>query len=234
MRISNHIVLTALLLCGGSFSLSAQVDPIWVNNNFSECKKSEASHYLLIEQMTDYYVIAMYDVSGNLKMKGGCLDPAGEVFDGEFEFYHSSGMVESKGRYMYDAKVGVWERFDQRGNRLAERNYASFDTRHMAYTYVDEMPKFEGGRKDFSSFLKQKMSPLVNETEFRDNGPKLELGFVVKEDGTIEGVEFIKGLDPDWNMRALHSIGALPTCIPGKKSGKEVRVYVRLPLDLSR
>ena len=78
------------------------------------------------------------------------------------------------------------------------------------------------------------MNPLVNETEFRENAPNLEVGFVVKEDGMIEGIEFIKGLDPDWDLATLHSLGALPVLIPGKKSGEEVRVYVRLPIDLSR
>ena len=192
MRISNHVLTLCLVLLGSAQYTQAQVKPIWVNNAFTECNKSEASHYMVVEAMVESYSLAMYDTQGNLKMKGGSLDADGNTFHGDFEFYHSNGKLESKGRYIHDAKVDVWERYDSRGKTLAERYYAAFDARHMAYTYVDEMPRFEGGRKNFSNFLKQKISPLVNQTEFRENAPNLEVGFVVKEDGTIEGIEFIK------------------------------------------
>ncbi len=234
MRIPIKAVTLYLFALGAWHFSYSQVEPIWINNSFTECKKSEASHYIVIEPIGESYGLAMYDVHGNLKMKGECQDEKGEVFHGDFEFYHSNGMLESKGRYIHDAKVDVWDRYDQRGIALAERYYAAFDARHMAYTYVDEMPRFEGGKKKFQDFLKQKFSSLVNETEFRENALKLEVGFVIKEDGIIEGIEFIKGLDPDWDLKALHTLGTLPAWIPGKKSGEEVRVYVRLPIELSR
>lgn len=234
MRIPNYVSLLALALLSMSQSADAQVDPVWVNNTFSHCAKADASHYLLIEPIADGYLLAMYDVHGNLKMKGGSMDALGELFDGEFEFYHSNGMLECKGRYSYDAKVGVWERYDKRGTPLAERNYASFDAKHMAYTYVDQMPRFEGGKKIFADYLKQKISTLVREDELGDNGSKLEVGFVIKEDGVIEGIEFTKGLNPDWDMAALHTLGTLPSWIPGRKLGEQVRVFLRLPIDLSR
>lgn len=228
----NLIVLLSLFF----FSLSAvaQKEKTWLDNSLSICKKGKATHYLTVEPASKHFQIELYDLNHQLKMKGKSRDAKGEIFHGPCEFYHSNGKIESKGNYVDDSKVGIWERYDQQGNRLAERRYAAFNSKKMAYTYVDEMPVFEGGEENFKLFLKQKLSSVVNPTEFASKQQDIELGFVVSERGLIENLEFIKGYTPEWDVAALEELNAMPSWIPGKNAGENVRVYVRLPLDLSR
>ncbi len=216
-----------------TLSASAQKEKFWLNNSLEDCKKKNATHYLLIKASKNGYQIEMFNIEDQLKMVGTSNDSKGKIFDGYFEFFHPNGMVESKGTYQEDTKVGIWERFDAKGNRLAERSYAAFNPNKMAYTYVDEMPMYGGGNENFSNFLKQKLQPLVNKTEYADKGVSLELGFIVSEEGFIENVEFTQGLNPEWDKSALEAIKAMPIWNPGKKFGETVRVFVRLPLELS-
>lgn len=233
MRISFVHTISSLGLLALTLSVSAQSEKIWLDNTLNSCKKKDATHYLEVSPDGNEYSLKMFDKDQKLKMVGTSVDPMGKTFEGYFEFFHPNGKLESKGEYLEDVKIGIWERFDSRGNRLAERTYAAFSPSKMAYTYVEEMPLYEGGNENFSDFLKLKLRPLVNNTEFADKPLSLELGFVVSEQGLIENLEFTRGLTPEWNETALEAIKAMPKWNPGKKSGENVRVWVRLPIDLS-
>jgi hypothetical protein len=232
----NHGILICLLILftGLNAYAGGDKDKIWLDHNLEECKRSKAVRYMEVTPDGDTYVLHMYTLDKELCMKGAAVDRLGRKWEGNFEFYHANGTLESKGHYVAHTKVGLWERYDLRGNRLAERTYAAYDTQRSAYTYVDEMPLYDGGNKNFKDFLKQKLTTLVYNTEPGGNDLTLELGFVVSEDGTLSGVEFTKGLDPDWDVAALNELKTLPSWLPGKKSGDPVRVFVRVPIDLSR
>ena len=228
-RYIQAIALTAaILFC---FQLDAQKEKFWLNNSLQHCKKKDATHYMLITACTKEFHLEMFDMEGRLKMIGTSDDERGETFHGYFEFYHDNGMMESKGNYLEDHKVGIWERYDQKGNRLAERMYAAYNPVKHAFFYVDEMPMYEGGNENFLNFLKQKLEPLVNETEHASEGVDIELGFVVSERGLIEGIELVKGLDESWDEQALKELQRLPLWVPGKKSGENVRVWMQLALN---
>lgn len=230
--ITRTSILIIALLC--LIQADAQKEKYWLDNSLELCKKKDASHYMLITACSKEYHLEMFDIEGRLKMIGTSNDSRGEVFEGYFEFYHDNGMVESKGHYLEDYKVGVWDRFDMQGNRLAERMYAAYNPGKNAFFYVDEMPMYEGGNENFLNFLKQKLEPLVNDNEIAQNEATVELGFVVSENGFLEGVELVKGLDAEWNDRALNELQAMPHWLPGKKSGENVRVWMQLAVNLSR
>jgi hypothetical protein len=188
--------------------------------------------YMKVNKGQNTYNVEAYDRSDRLKMKGRSLDPKGQVWHGSFEFYHPNGKIESKGQYLDGAKVGIWERFDMNGKPLAERMYAAFDPKNMAYIYVDQMPRFDGGEKKFSEFLKHKWMDLVNDGVFLEKGGQIELSFIVTERGSIENLELTKGISAEWDAKALNLLTVLPDWIPGKNQGENVRVGVSLLIEL--
>ena len=178
------------------------------------------------------YELKVFDKSDKLKMKGQSLDPKGTIWHGPFEFYHSNGKIESSGLYQEGAKVGMWQRFDGEGNPLAERVYAAFDPKTMAYFYVDQMPEYKGGEKKFSEFLKLKWKDLVIESVFLEKDSPLELTFIVDEKGSVMNPRFTQGVSAEWDAKALNLLTAIPDWIPGKNQGENVRVKVRLLIEL--
>ncbi len=188
--------------------------------------------YMKVQKGQDHYDLELYDRDDHLRMKGFSEDAKGRVWHGNFEFYHTNGTLESKGNYLDGLKVGVWERYDANGKPLAERMYAAFDPKAMAYFYVDQMPRFDGGEKKFSEFLKHKWMDLVNDGVFLEKGGQIELSFIVTERGSIENLELTKGISAEWDAKALNLLTVLPDWIPGKNQGENVRVGVSLLIEL--
>ncbi|NND93659.1 MAG: hypothetical protein HKN45_02275 [Flavobacteriales bacterium] len=217
------------------FSLvsNAQKDKNWLDVTMQPCKKGKAYYYLSHTPMEDGQMVKMYDLADRLRMKGFTEDKRGEIYDGPFEFYYANGNVESRGQYIKNQKVGLWERYDTHGNKLAERMYAAYNPMKQAFYYVDEMPSYEGGDENFLNFLKHKLKPIVDQSRYSPGDTDIEVGFVVSEKGFIESFELVKGLDEEWNEKALKELNAMPLWEPGKKSGENVRVWMQLTLDLS-
>lgn len=229
--ISEILVALSVVLFVSS-SLLGQ-ERLYVNNSLENCKKSKATHYKLVTESEKLYSVELYDMMSHLKMKGTSLDSMGNMFHGDFEFYHRNGIIESRGKYFEGSKVGLWERYSSQGKALAERNYAAFDTSRMAYLFVDEMPYFEGGKETFRTFLKQRLRPLVEEAVKGGKTPEIEFSFIVTQRGLIEELEITHGIDPYWDTAALELLQNLPRWMPGKNKGEEVRVWIKVPMELS-
>ena len=73
------------------------------------------------------WYVRVYGHEGILVMTGMYSDEALTIAEGVFTFYHMSGVVESTGRFHMGVKVGVWKRYDERGNPLLDRIYNERD-----------------------------------------------------------------------------------------------------------
>jgi hypothetical protein len=49
------------------------------------------------------------------------------------------------------------------------------------------------------------------------------------EDGTIRGVDVVKGATPSLNAESLRVIRSMPLWTPGNTNGKPVRVLMQIP-----
>jgi hypothetical protein len=222
------IILLSFTLSG----LFGQEGPIWLDQHLKPCKKNNGLLYMKVAQSTGAYELEVMDKSHNKIMKGQSLDPKGTEWNGNFEFYHPDGNIESRGLYQEGAKVGVWERFDSKGNQLAERMYAAFDHKSMAYFYVDQMPVYRGGEKKFQEFLKLSWKEIVNDNVFLEKDGPLELSFIVTEKGSVVSPRFTQGVSAEWDAKALNLLTVIPDWVPGKNQGENVRVKVRLLIEL--
>ena len=77
--------------------------------------------------------VNVYDHTKKLVMTGNYVDEDLTIADGTFTFYYPNGNMESSGQFVLGNKVGVWERFSERGDTLHERYY---DDRRATYEVV--------------------------------------------------------------------------------------------------
>ncbi len=142
--------------------------------------------------------------------------------------------------------------------RLSSTVFVEQDTsKDKVATVVDEQPEFVGGQMQLFKWLGQNIRyPQIA----RNNGIQgtVFVGFVVEKDGSISGVEIMKGVkgivrdtivvvghsetngvkgtkivereDHSIDNEATRVIAAMPNWRPGKQKGKAVRVRYTLPI----
>ncbi len=71
----------------------------------------------------DGWAARVYTPDGKLLMEGAFNDRELRIPQGEFTFFHSNGRSESQGQFCNGGKVGIWHRWDQRGQPLVDRVY---------------------------------------------------------------------------------------------------------------
>lgn len=225
------ILLLILGLSLSTVSVAQSDGRLWLDNALEVSTKSKATHYMQVGEKTpEGYKVAMYDIDGILKMEGISADSKTMILDGEVTFYHPNGNKESKGHYMDGQKIGVWERWSQAGKPMAERSYAAFNSEAMAYTYVDEMPVFEGGEKKFEEILKHRLGTCVS--EFAEQQKEVYISFIISEKGNITQAKVSDGRAEIASERLIAALTGLPDWTPGKKQGRPARVLITMPIKL--
>lgn len=102
-------------------------------------------------------------------------------------------------------------------------------TDNTIYQNSEQMPSYPGGLTAYYSFVN---SRLKYPTAAQENGVqgRVVIGFVVEKDGSLSNVKVTKSVTPELDNEALRIVRQLPTFIPGKNGGKNVRVYMSLPI----
>jgi len=99
------------------------------------------------------------------------------------------------------------------------------------FTVVEEAPVPEGG---LDALYRHIMTEIKYPLESRKKGSegKVFLSFIVQTDGTLSDYQVLKGVDADINAEAIRVMQAGgPKWIPGKQSGKLVKVKMVLPIE---
>lgn len=97
---------------------------------------------------------------------------------------------------------------------------------------ADEMPSFPGGESEMMNFLKTNLKYPEAERDANIMG-KCHITFVVEKNGTLTGVNVLKGVfgGPGCDAEAMRVVMLMPQWNPGKQKGKVVRVQVNLPVQ---
>ncbi|GAB3724076.1 hypothetical protein GCM10027594_05190 [Hymenobacter agri] len=113
----------------------------------------------------------------------------------------------------------------------AAANYPSDD---KVYTLVDQMPQLPsgGGSTAISEAIinATKYTPLALRNQVQG---RLIVSFIVEPQGDVRDVWVTKGLGSGLDEEVVQAVKSLPKFIPGKQSGRLVRVAFTLPVDLS-
>lgn len=226
-----------------------QEDPMQVNNT-GGAFNAETSRIIKMAKPGDVYNVM------NIRATDGA-----EVFDmGGTTFFIKDS--KSSGD-LYDVPPATKQTEPIRSTIPQERSKSSnlvmiSDTiKDDALTVVDEVPEYEGGMPALFKWLGQNIRyPKIA----RDNNIQgtVFVGFIVEKDGSISGVEIIKGVkgivrdtivvvghsdingvkgskivereDHSIDNEAKRVIAAMPKWRPGRQQGKAVRVRYTLPI----
>jgi periplasmic protein TonB len=105
---------------------------------------------------------------------------------------------------------------------LAEEDNSPFLT-------VEMKPSFVGGDKEMYKFLSQNLKYPSAAQRANIQG-KVFLKFIVEKDGSITGVETMKGIGFGCDEEAARVVKLMPKWIAGKQNGRNVRVFFTIPV----
>lgn len=100
------------------------------------------------------------------------------------------------------------------------------------FDVVEVMPQFPGGQVELFNFLSDNVKYPADAEKKKIEG-RVIATFVVDKDGSITDAEIVRSVYPSLDAEALRVINAMPKWIPGKQSGKTVRVKYTVPLTFS-
>ncbi|MCX6245598.1 MAG: energy transducer TonB [Bacteroidetes bacterium] len=97
------------------------------------------------------------------------------------------------------------------------------------FTTLDVYPKYPGGDQARLLFLRSSVKYPALAVKMGVQGEVMVL-FVVEVDGSISNVSVTKGIGSGCDEEAIRVTQGMPRWEPGKRSGRAVRVLVRMPI----
>jgi periplasmic protein TonB len=192
----------------------------YLNSVMEPCSKGQAVYYKIAAgQDGSAYVGKIYTKDDVLKAEGRYADADLKVADGHFIYYFPDGKKESEGDYAMGFKSGIWHRYDQWGQQLAEKVYDPTPLENIVYTMAPTMPQYPGGDQAMITYLKSKAGDVNGATAT----------FVVEKDGDLSEIKII-GAQPGIDDQLVDALDRAPRFEAGEKDGVPVRVHMRVPL----
>lgn len=97
------------------------------------------------------------------------------------------------------------------------------------FVVVEETPQFPGGEN-------ARIEYLVKNIMYPENARKTDIQgtvyvtFIIEKDGTISNVKVLRGIGGGCDEESIRVVKNMPKWIPGKQSGKNVRVQFNMPI----
>jgi len=100
----------------------------------------------------------------------------------------------------------------------------------LPYSFVEQMPEFTGGemalRKYLSTSVRYPREAMVNGIQ-----GKVFVSYIVEKDGSISHAKVTRSVHPFLDAEAKRVVIGMPRWIPGRQSGKAVRVTYTVPIN---
>ena len=100
---------------------------------------------------------------------------------------------------------------------------------NLPFTSVEDNPYFMGGVIEMYKFLAQNLTYPSAAQRANIQG-KVFLKFIVEKDGSITGVEIMKGIGFGCDEEAARVVKLMPKWIAGRQNGRNVRVIFTIPV----
>ena len=95
-----------------------------VNDRYEACSERRDARYMrVISPDGPGYRVLVWTPRGELLMAGQSLDASGAIPHGDFHYYDQNGTLRSEGRYSNGVKIGVWHRYDAKGQAMSDKEY---------------------------------------------------------------------------------------------------------------
>ncbi|MCX2739898.1 M56 family metallopeptidase [Pontibacter anaerobius] len=103
-------------------------------------------------------------------------------------------------------------------------------TKEKPYTFVEQMPTFEGGETELMKFLGKNVRYPKQAQQAGTEG-LVVLSFVVEDDGSLHEIQVLKGVEPSIDAEAMRVVEMMDgKWSPGTQNGKPVPVRYTLPV----
>ncbi|TCD12701.1 energy transducer TonB [Pedobacter frigidisoli] len=100
------------------------------------------------------------------------------------------------------------------------------------FVSIEKQPNFPGGMQKFYEYLGKEIK-YPDKAKVAKTQGKVFLTFVVEKEGTLSGIEVIRGLTEETNNEAIRVIKNSPKWNPGIQKGKAVRVKYNIAVNFS-
>ncbi len=146
----------------------------------------------------------MPEVMGN-RIESLFLDGRGRGYDSGQNVYEGIPFKE----------IVIIDKIDARDDRI--------------FDLVEQMPQYPGGKDASDKYFKEnlKYPPLAVQQGIEG---RVIVRFIVNRDGSISDVSIARSADASLDKEALRLVENMPKWIPGKQSGKNVRVNFTVPV----
>jgi protein TonB len=89
------------------------------------------------------------------------------------------------------------------------------------------MPEFPGGTSAMIRFLKKNLREITNDEE---RTVKVQVRFIVDKTGVVTGFEIVNSGGEEYDKEVLRVMKKMPHWKPGSQNGRNVNVYMTLPV----
>jgi len=100
------------------------------------------------------------------------------------------------------------------------------------FVIVESMPEYPGGINALYQYISDQIHYPVMAKELGIQG-KVFVTFVIETDGSVSGVEVLRGIGGGCDEEAIRVVNSLPKWKPGKQRGVPVRVRYNLPVKFT-
>jgi len=111
-------------------------------------------------------------------------------------------------------------------------NSDSEEFKSVPFVVVEEMPSFPGGDFELLKYLGEN-TIYPEKAKANSVQGRVIVRFCVNENGGVDRISILKGVDPELDAEAVRVVSALPAFIPGKQGGKAVPVWYMVPLTFT-
>jgi TonB family protein len=100
------------------------------------------------------------------------------------------------------------------------------------FVVVEEMPKFPGGDNELLKYIAGNTQYPAAAKANKIQG-RVIIRFCVTENGAVNRISVLKGVDPELDKEAIRVVETLPAFEPGRQGGKAVPVWYMVPISFT-
>ena len=109
------------------------------------------------------------------------------------------------------------------------KNASELTSEDKVYSYVEQLPSFQGGTDSLHAFIKKTLVYPVDAKHNKIEG-RVIVGFVVEKTGVLRDFQIKRGLSKSCDQAVIDMMIKMPRWISGSQNGKPVNVNYTLPV----
>ena len=156
----------------------------------------------------------------------------------------SDELLLAESKWIQDKAVGVWTKYDSRGNLISSRDFSilvysndsivgMYDNKTENEDCKDcEVASYPTGESGMFQFLGKTIRYPVEAIDMGNSGV-VYIRFTIDQEGNVKPYSIVRGVGPFLDMEAWQIIEKMPKWNPATKNGEPIASYFTLPIRFS-